>query len=326
MDNPKSTTKPSSLQEKKSHSINWASISESVALRLLGEPNRKLSSCHSLRWGNKGSKTLDLKTGCWKDFESGQGGGVLDLVRMYTGLADNRESYDWLVTEGYLESRRLPYEKRRRHDISNPYPILENGAMSSKESSAEEKQKYACKLWSESSFVPLDLQNPARRWFASLHLWHPRVTPPVGLRYLKDHKDGPCLIVLVAPLSDWIEAFPAIPAPSGIQRILIDCEGRKRFSEGIDKYSLGTIQENFFSIGNTDAKHVTVSEGVADCLALASRLEGLHICTLGTSGMKADTFTPLERIPDRKISICCDNDSAGKEQAEKLRTGLIGRG
>ena len=201
-----------------------------------------------------------------------------------------------------------------------------NPVAANTEPSAEQKQKYARGLWSESSCIPVDPQHPARRWFAHRNLWHPRVTPPVGLRYLENHKDGPCLIVLVAPLSDWIEAFPAIPAPSGIQRILIDGEGRKRFSEGIDKYSLGTIQENVFSIGNTDAKHVTVSEGVADCLALASRLEGLHICTFGTSGMKADTFTPLERIPDRKISICCDNDSAGKEQAEKLRTGLIGRG
>ena len=80
MDKHKSTTKPSPLQEKKSQSIDWASIAEPVALRLLREPNHKLSNKDSLRWGNKGSKKLDLRTGCWKDFETGQGGGVFWIL------------------------------------------------------------------------------------------------------------------------------------------------------------------------------------------------------------------------------------------------------
>ena len=327
MDKHKSTTKLSPPQEKKSQSIDWVSIAEPVALRLLGEPNHKYCNKDSLRWGNKGSKKLDLRTGCWKDFESGHGGGVLELIKSELGY-DKTQALAWLRDQGLIGDNRSrsPVHSLNRTTPDHYHPSANKLLTANTESSAEQNQNYARELWSESLCIPVDPQHPARRWLARRNLWHSRITPPVGLRYLENHKDGPSLIVLVALLSDWIKAFPAIPAPSGIQRILIDDEGRKRFSEGIDKYSLGTIQENVFSIGNTDAKHVTVCEGVADCLALASRLEGLHICTLGTSGMKVDTFTPLERIPDRKVSICCDNDSAGKEQAEKLRAALIEKG
>ena len=138
---------------------------------------------------------------------------------------------------------------------------------------------------------------------------------------------------MAASLQNWITSYPKIPEAEAIQRIFIDAAGEKRFValangefKEHDKLSLGLTTGKVFCLGNPQASFVTICEGVADCLALASRLEGLHICTLGTSGMKTETFTPLERIPDRKVSICCDNDSAGKEQAEKLRTGLIEKG
>ena len=54
-----------------------AAISKDVAVALWGEPNAKLSKGDKLRWGNKGSKSLDADKGQWKDFDGGPGGGVL---------------------------------------------------------------------------------------------------------------------------------------------------------------------------------------------------------------------------------------------------------
>lgn len=52
-----------------------------VARALFGEENRKMSSRRELRWGRKGSLSVDIEKGAWFDHETGEGGGVLDLIR-----------------------------------------------------------------------------------------------------------------------------------------------------------------------------------------------------------------------------------------------------
>ena len=52
-----------------------------VAEKLMGEPNRKLSGNHELRYGNKGSMSIDLAKGTFFDWEANKGGGVIDLIR-----------------------------------------------------------------------------------------------------------------------------------------------------------------------------------------------------------------------------------------------------
>jgi hypothetical protein len=54
----------------------WASIIEPVARELLGEPNGKLSNGKELRFGTRGSMSVDLEKGVWFDNETKQGGGV----------------------------------------------------------------------------------------------------------------------------------------------------------------------------------------------------------------------------------------------------------
>jgi hypothetical protein len=56
---------------------------EQVALHYWGEP--KFRRGHLLRWGNKGSKEVNLKKGTFYDFEDDVGGGVIDLVRLNEG-------------------------------------------------------------------------------------------------------------------------------------------------------------------------------------------------------------------------------------------------
>jgi predicted P-loop ATPase len=66
-----------------------------VAEKLLGEPNRQLSNGHELRYGTHGSLSVDLDKGTWKDFETDEGGGVLDLVQRLR-KCDRRQARDWL--------------------------------------------------------------------------------------------------------------------------------------------------------------------------------------------------------------------------------------
>lgn len=78
----------------------FASMAGAVAQELLGEPNRKLSSADELRFGNKGSMSVDLVKGVWADHSTGDGGGVLKLIERETGRK-GREAIDWLRDHGF---------------------------------------------------------------------------------------------------------------------------------------------------------------------------------------------------------------------------------
>jgi len=60
---------------------NIAAYIEQVARHYWGEPNPRLSKGTELRWGNHGSKSIDVRKGVWTDFETGESGGVVALVK-----------------------------------------------------------------------------------------------------------------------------------------------------------------------------------------------------------------------------------------------------
>ena len=58
-----------------------------VAKALLGAPNQSLSKQgKEWRYGTHGSLAIDLHKGTYFDFETNEGGGVLDLIKREKGL------------------------------------------------------------------------------------------------------------------------------------------------------------------------------------------------------------------------------------------------
>ena len=85
-----------------------------VARRLLGEPNRRLSTPRELRWGRRGSLAVVPNRGVWRDHEAGVGGGVLDLV-VHAGAARTRaEAARLLEGEGDVDADRHPDASQAR--------------------------------------------------------------------------------------------------------------------------------------------------------------------------------------------------------------------
>ncbi|MGV7219237.1 AAA family ATPase [Bradyrhizobium sp. UFLA05-112] len=70
-----------------------------LARMLLGEPNRALSSEHELRYGARGSLSVNLGKCTWYDHEIGAGGGALELVTRETRLV-GADRLDWLKQRG----------------------------------------------------------------------------------------------------------------------------------------------------------------------------------------------------------------------------------
>src|SRR5262245_21953836 len=81
--------------------IDFNSLMEPVALRLLGEPAQKQGN--DWRYGSRGSLSVNLKKGSWFDHEANVGGGVFALIQ--------REGHEqpaaWLRSAGLLAAPQI---------------------------------------------------------------------------------------------------------------------------------------------------------------------------------------------------------------------------
>jgi hypothetical protein len=81
----------------------FPSLMVPVSRRLWGDPNQAASNGKELRWGQHGSRAVDVHKGTWYDHEACAGGGVLDLIARERGLR-GKEAMAWLSSEGLLDS------------------------------------------------------------------------------------------------------------------------------------------------------------------------------------------------------------------------------
>lgn len=65
---------------------------ESLCLALLGEPNHKLSTKEEYRYGAKGSLSINLSKGLWKNFETEEAGNSLGLIKSALHFKDFKEA------------------------------------------------------------------------------------------------------------------------------------------------------------------------------------------------------------------------------------------
>lgn len=96
-----------------------------VARELLGDPTEEHRGKGEIRYGTRGSLSIDLTKGTWRDHEAGNGGGVLDLVRVHTGL-DKEGAVRWLRDRGHLPNDHSPSKPRKRQVAAYDY-TNENG-------------------------------------------------------------------------------------------------------------------------------------------------------------------------------------------------------
>lgn len=94
-----------------------------LAKALLGEPNAKLSNKNELRYGARGSLSIDLQHATWFDHETNTGGGALDLVTRETKL-DGPERIRWLEDNGFKLDAARGNGKSQAHIVST-YPYVD---------------------------------------------------------------------------------------------------------------------------------------------------------------------------------------------------------
>lgn len=113
--------------------IDFATIAEPVARALLGEPNKSLSKVGELRFGTNGSVkivTAGDAAGTYVDFETSNGGGLLDFICSQRG-GSHGDALTWLQAEGFISSQAREQPQRIHDRIRAVYEYQdENGSPS----------------------------------------------------------------------------------------------------------------------------------------------------------------------------------------------------
>jgi len=111
------------------NSDEFARFAGAVARELIGDPNKALSTSKELRFGDRGSLSVDLEKGTFFDHKANEGGGLLKLIERETRRG-GRDAVEWLREHGFpVEDRDAPHRtshgpqqsdyKPQRYDIGN---------------------------------------------------------------------------------------------------------------------------------------------------------------------------------------------------------------
>jgi len=230
---------------------------QELCLHLLGEPTRRTSK--ELRYGRKGSLSVDLRKRVWKDHESDEGGGALQLIQRELNLS-KADAIAW--SQNFLgDSGNLPALPRRERPTKK--------AEEKKERPRDELARY---LWSIAKPIP---GTPAETYLRNRGLDVSAL--PASLRYLPPHKDFPgSLIGAVTDEAGTIHA---------LQRICITPEGAPALDEygGKLRPQLGPVSKGVVRFpGDGD---LVVVEGIPTGLALNQRGHKVH-CVLSVSNFE----------------------------------------
>lgn len=256
--------------------------------RLWGPPNPRLSHRRELRWGRRGSRVLWLagrRAGRWRDFESGEGGDLLDAVMVTTGCRFP-DALRLLGGEG------LPVRRDR--------PAVQD---------REPGHQRACRRI-------LARCRPFRGTLAEAYLagrglvlapgddrdlrFHPALRHPAGGTW-------PALVALVRDPAGRL---------LGLHRLWLTPDGAKAPVEPV-RASLrlaATMAGGCVRFGPAGSELEAVAEGIETALSLRRVLPGLVVCAaLGSGGLVGWRPGPAAR----RVLLCPDRDRAGLRAAQR---------
>lgn len=257
-----------------------------VAQRLLGEPNRALSTRDNWRYGRKGSLSVDVKRGRWFDHETGASGGVLALIQRETG-GDVRAAFD------FIGSDYAPSERRIRKSF-----VHERQDKAQQEDRAR-KIARALTLWDEAAPA---IGTIAATYLSSRRLWVP---PDDVIRFHPACPFGggavhPCMVALFRDV--------VTGEPCGIHRTALTPEGQKIGKKMLGRSGGAAIMLTLREEAETG---LGIAEGIETALSVIV-MGWRPVWAVGSAGCIAK-FPLLDGVG--ALTVFADSDDVGLNAA-----------
>jgi putative DNA primase/helicase len=282
-----------------------------IAIALLGEPNRPLSSRRELRFRRKGSLAVVIdgsKAGRWYDHEDGLGGDLINLIERAHGITFREAvvyAEQFIGSAATLATTRAP-----------------GACKCSAEDDSRRNQRTPETWWREAG--PIDGTHAAR-YLEWRHILEPALEAGNGvLRFHPNCPFGkgarhPCLLALRRDVHS--------DEPRAIQRIalterLMSASQRTKFTQfteaggKIARMTLGPKTGTAIKLSSDEivTQGLTVGEGLET--VLAGMVKGFGpVWALGDAG-NVENFRVLGGI--ETLTILVDNDASGRGQRAAL--------
>ncbi|KKB96217.1 ATP-dependent RecD-like DNA helicase [Candidatus Arcanobacter lacustris] len=315
--------------------------SRSIALAVLGEPNRSLSSNSELRYGSKGSLSVKISgksAGLWHDFESGVGGDIIKLISVNNNISykDAIEYSASLI--GMSPSSNVI--KINSYELAKNNISIKNINKDNIESNKEAKRaEFINKLYEQSKAANGTI---VEKYLTT----HRNITTslPDSIRFIDNHYEPgskskmPAMAVFARNKDGDI---------TGVQVTYLNSTTYNKADISIKKRSYGSIKGSFVEIqkGN-DNQPVYVTEGIENALSVKEAgAKGAILVSLGISNIKnIDSYLKDDEIkavkeekeiketnntqgqelkPQREIVICGDNDGINTAAGKSIHKSAL---
>ena len=267
-----------------------------LAIALLGEPNRSMSSNRELRFGSHGSVSVAIagpKAGVWHDHQVGTGGDMLALImRERAGsFRDAVEFAERFVGQAPVEQAPAPAPRVRQCDGAND---------------TTDMSRVALRIWAEAAPIAGTI---AERYLASRLIVD--LAPGIEGAVLRFHPScayrgarQPCMLALLRDIVS--------NEPRAIQRTALTRDGDKIGRAAFGPKSGAAIK---LTADGDVAHHPTIGEGLETTLA-GMILGYSPAWAVGDAG-ELSAFPILTGVTS--LTILVDNDQSGTGQDAALR-------
>ena len=300
--------------------IDWPAVATAAATALLGDPTSRAP--REWRWGRRGSFRLDLERGTWRDFETGEGGGVLDLVMRERRIGTKAEALEWLRAEGLVpgDHAATGTEPRPRR---TPPPTK-----AARPKPDPERERKAERVATIMAGARTRIGTPAEAYLIARRVWPPDWTAP-PVRWIPsgawpgDLPPG-AAGAAVFPITDRNALTVAVQVEA------LDGSGRRVGWRREDRYrrTFGRASGGVYLAHRppTSPRSVVIAEGPLDAIAAWWMQKDRYALCVATVGVvsKAPLWTCPEGV---SVTIETDAGEAGRDQGNRLRDRLamIGR-
>jgi len=251
--------------------INSPSLIKTTACSIFGEVNQKFSKADNLRFGNKGSISVNLRSGQWYDFSSGDGGNL------FKSYKSNNLILEKPVEIKVIENKPSAFPATDK--IKNVIKLLDKTIpLNQKELGQKYLQEQRCIDLSQ-----INLSDDIR---FSEYIWSS-----------EDKRSHSGIVSFARSADGKIKAAQAI--------YLDPKTANKNKKLEINKRSLGVLKGAHVELtNNKNANNIFIAEGIETALSIAAAYPSDRvICSLGISNIRN-----IELREQQNIIICADND------------------
>ncbi len=271
---------------------------QEIALYYLGEPSSR--SRVEWRWGSKGSKCLRLAKATFQDFEAGEGGSTLDLIRLALGITFPeaiQEARKWVSGDDLAKPRAKPPQAK-------PKAVQDE---------AEAKAAKARKLYQSGR----PIAGTAAEAYIAWRGIEPGTIP--SARYL------PGATVKAALPWWWTHSALVLPVTTAagevraVQLIGLNADGtvvRRSKDGGKLKISLGDLKSGVLRIPGDQQAPLVLAEGAETAASCAQSTGWETWAALGSVGR----IDPESLDPARLVVVAADDDPRISPARKKLNS------